>query len=98
MLPLLIAIVGPTASGKTALSMALAETLGGEVISCDSVAVYRGFEIGAAKPSREERARVPHHLIDVADPAKSDFTAGEYSRRARAALTDISERGKAPIV
>src|SRR4051812_39029394 len=98
MLPLLIAIVGPTASGKTALSVALAGALGGEVVSCDSVAVYREFEIGTAKPSAAERARVPHHLIDVADPAKSDFTAGEYSRLARAALNDITSRGKTPIV
>src|SRR5207248_9041312 len=89
MLPLLIAIVGPTASGKTALSLALAEALNGEVVSCDSVAVYREFEIGTAKPSAEERRRIPHQMIDVADPAKSDFTAGEYSRLARIALEDI---------
>jgi tRNA dimethylallyltransferase len=98
MLPLLIAIVGPTASGKTALSLALAEALGGEIVNCDSVAVYREFEIGTAKPSAAERARIAHHLIDVADPAKSDFTAGEYSRLARAALNDITSRGKTPIV
>ena len=98
MLPLLIAIVGPTASGKTALSLALAGALNGEVVSCDSVAVYREFEIGTAKPSREERARVPHHMIDVADPAESDFTAGEYSRLARIALHDVKQRGKTPIV
>ena len=66
--PLLVVIVGPTASGKTALSVALAERFAGEIVSCDSVAVYRGFEIGTAKPSREERARVPHHLLDVAEP------------------------------
>ncbi len=94
----LIAIVGPTASGKTALSLALAESLNGEIVSCDSVAVYREFEIGTAKPSRAERARVPHHMVDVADPAKSEFTAGEYSRLARVALHDIARRGKTPIV
>src|SRR3954469_20347493 len=98
MLPLLIAIVGPTASGKTALSLSLADVLGGEIVSCDSVAVYREFEIGTAKPSPAERARVPHHLIDVADPAKPDFTAGEYSRLAREALNAITLRGNTPIV
>src|SRR5437868_12142157 len=96
--PLLVVILGPTASGKTALSLALAEALVGEIVSCDSVAVYREFEIGTAKPTPEERARIPHHLIDVADPAKSDFTAGEYSRLARSALNDITLRGKTPIV
>jgi tRNA dimethylallyltransferase len=94
----LIAIVGPTASGKTALALVIAEALNGEIVSCDSVAVYREFELGTAKPSPEERAQVPHHMIDVADPAKSDFTAGEYSRLARIALHDIVQRGKIPIV
>ncbi len=95
--PLLLAIIGPTASGKTALSLAIAERFGGEIVSCDSVAVYREFEIGTAKPSREERARAPHHLIDILDPTEL-FTAGEYSRRARAVLEDIKLRGKLPIV
>src|SRR3954467_8526463 len=96
--PLLVVILGPTASGKTALSLALAGELNGEIVSCDSVAVYREFEIGTAKPSPEERARVPEYLIDVADPAKSDFTAGEYSRLARAALNDITSRGEMLIL
>jgi len=95
--PLLIVIVGPTASGKSALAIALAERFCGEVVSCDSVAVYRNFEIGTAKPSREDRARIPHHLIDVADPADA-FTAGEYSRQARAAIGGIAQRGKLAIV
>ncbi len=95
--PLLVVILGPTGSGKTALSLELAKRFGGEIISCDSVAVYREFEIGTAKPSREERARVPHHLIDVVDPEEA-FTAGEYSRRAREAAREISARGKLPIV
>ena len=95
--PLLIVIVGPTASGKSALAIALAERFCGEVVSCDSVAVYRNFEIGTAKPSREDRARIPHHLIDVADPADA-FTAGEYSRQARAAIAGIAQRGKLAIV
>jgi tRNA dimethylallyltransferase len=95
--PLVVILLGPTGSGKTALSLALAERFGGEVVSCDSVAVYRGMDLGSAKPSREERARVPHHLIDVADPDEA-FTAGEYSRQARVALRGIVSRGLLPIV
>ncbi len=78
-LPLVVILLGPTGSGKTALSLALAERFGGEIVSCDSVAVYRGMELGTAKPTREERARVPHHLIDVAEPDEP-FTAGAYCR------------------
>jgi tRNA dimethylallyltransferase len=95
--PLLLVILGPTASGKTALSLALAEQFGGEIVSCDSVAVYREFEIGTAKPNPEERKRVPHHLIDVAGPSE-EFTAGDYSRMARHAIVDIHDRGLLPIV
>jgi tRNA dimethylallyltransferase len=95
--PLLVAVVGPTASGKTALSLALAERFGGEIVNCDSVALYREFEIGTAKPRRSERARAPHHLFDVAEPTEN-VTAGEYTRRARAVLDDIKTRGKLPIV
>jgi tRNA dimethylallyltransferase len=95
--PLVVILLGPTGSGKTALSLALAERFGGEIVSCDSVAVYRGMDLGSAKPSPEERARVPHHLIDVANPDEA-FTAGEYSRRARAALREIAGRGRLPIV
>ncbi|PSH04269.1 MAG: tRNA (adenosine(37)-N6)-dimethylallyltransferase MiaA [Acidobacteria bacterium] len=93
----LVVIAGPTASGKSSLAITLALRFGGEVISCDSVAVYRDFEIGAAKPSRDDRARVPHHLIDVVPP-DAFFTAGEYARLARAAAQDISGRGRLPIV
>ena len=96
-LPWVVILLGPTGSGKTALSLALAERFSGEVVSCDSVAVYRGMELGTAKPTCEERARVPHHLIDVAEPDEP-FTAGEYSRRARAALRDIAARGRLPLV
>jgi tRNA dimethylallyltransferase len=96
-LPLLVVILGPTASGKTSLSLHLAERLQGEIVSCDSVAVYREFEIGTAKPSRAERQRVPHHLIDVAAPAEV-VTAGDYSRQARQVLRDIASRGRLPIV
>lgn len=95
--PLLLVILGPTASGKSALSISLAEQFSGEVVSCDSVAVYRNFEIGTAKPSRDDRARVAHHLIDIADPGEA-FTAGEYSRQARAAVGDIAKRRHLPIV
>ena len=93
----LIVIAGPTASGKTALALALAEEFHGEIVSCDSVAVYRGMEIGTAKPTLEERARVPHHLIDVFAPDET-CTAGDYSRLAREAIRGITERGKLPIV
>ena len=96
-LPLVVILLGPTGSGKTALSLELAERFGGEIVSCDSVAVYRGMELGTAKPTKEERARVPHYLIDVAEPDEP-FTAGEYSRRARAALREIAGRGRLPIV
>lgn len=95
--PLVVVLLGPTGSGKTALSLALAEMFDGEIVSCDSVAVYRGMELGTAKPTKEERARVPHHLIDVAD-LDEPFTAGEYSRRARAALRDVAASGRLPIV
>lgn len=93
----LVVITGPTASGKTALALALAEQLSGEIVSCDSVAVYRGMEIGTAKPSLDERARVPHHLIDVLTPDEA-CTAGDYSRLAREAIAGITERGRLPIV
>jgi tRNA dimethylallyltransferase len=95
--PLVVILLGPTGSGKTALSLALAERFGGEIVSCDSVAVYRGMELGTAKPTREERARVAHHLIDVAGPDEP-FTAGAYSRAARTALREIAGRKHLPIV
>jgi tRNA dimethylallyltransferase len=93
----MVVIAGPTGSGKSALAVELAVRFGGEIISCDSVAVYRELEIGTAKPTLEERARAPHHLIDVAAPGEH-FTAGEYARRARAAARQISSRGRLPIV
>jgi tRNA dimethylallyltransferase len=93
----LVVIAGPTASGKSALAVALASLFNGEVISCDSVAVYREFEIGTAKPSPQERAQVRHHLIDVVAP-DAYFTAGEYARLARTAAQEITGRGSLPIV
>lgn len=95
--PLLVVILGPTASGKTALSVALAEKFAGEILNCDSVAMYREFDIGTAKPSAAERARAPHHLIDSVDPTEA-MTAGEYSRHARGVLAEIRGRGHLPIV
>src|SRR5450432_2087132 len=95
--PLLAVLLGPTASGKTALSLALAQRFHGEIVSCDSVAVYRGMEIGTAKPTPAERAQVPHHLIDGFTP-DVPCTAGDYSRLARTALAGIAARHRLPIV
>jgi tRNA dimethylallyltransferase len=95
--PLLVVILGPTGSGKTALSVALGRQFDGEIVSCDSVAVYRGLEIGSAKPSAEQRKLVPHHLLDVVAP-DAFYTAGDYGRDARAAIAAIVSRGRLPIV
>ena len=93
----LVAIVGPTASGKSALALRLARERFGEIVSCDSLQVYRGFDIGSAKATRDEREAVPHHLLDVADPRET-FSAADYARLARAALAGIRQRGRLPIV
>jgi tRNA dimethylallyltransferase len=93
----LVVVLGPTASGKTALSLVLAERFHGEIVNCDSVAMYREFDIGTAKPSAAERARVPHHLLDFVDPAQH-ITAGEYAREARKVIAEINSRGRLPIV
>jgi tRNA dimethylallyltransferase len=95
--PLLVVILGPTGSGKTSLSVALGRRFDGEIVSCDSVAVYRGLEIGSAKPSAEQRKLVPHHLLDVVDP-DAFYTAGDYSRAARKAIAGIVGRRRLPIV
>jgi tRNA dimethylallyltransferase len=95
--PLLIVLAGPTASGKTALSLHLAERFNGEIVSCDSVAVYRDMEIGTAKPDKADRERLPHYLIDVVDPTEP-YTAGDYSRAGRAALGGIAARNRMPII
>lgn len=96
-LPPLVAVVGPTASGKSGLALALAERFGGEIVSTDSLQVYRGLDIGTAKPTAAERTRVPHHLIDVAAPDEP-YSAGRYVADARAALADIVARGRVPIL
>ena len=95
--PLVVALLGPTASGKTDLSLALAEAFAGEIVNCDSVALYRGFDVGTAKPTAAERARAPHHLFDCAEPEEW-VNAGEYARQARDALAGIRLRGRLPIV
>jgi len=95
--PFLVAIVGPTASGKSALGVWLAERLGGEVVACDSTQLYRGFDIGTAKPPVAERRGVPHQLIDVLDPHEA-ATAGGYRERALAVLEDLRHRKRMPIL
>ncbi len=93
----LVVITGPTATGKTALGVEMALAFCGEVVSADSMQVYRGMDIGTAKPTAEEMRGVPHHLIDVADP-REDFSAAKYAELACAAVEDIRARGKLPIV
>lgn len=95
--PELLVIVGETASGKTALSLELAERLDGEIICADSWTVRKGVDIGSAKPTPEERQKVPHHLLDVVGPDE-DFTAAVFKRLANKAIKDISDRGKLPIM
>lgn len=95
--PLLVVVLGPTASGKTALSLALAERFRGEIVNCDSVAMYREFEVGTAKPSAAERARALHHLLDFVQPT-GHVTAGEYARLARQVLEGIKSRGTLSVV
>lgn len=95
-MPTVVAIVGPTASGKSALAMEIARRTGGEIISCDSMQIYKGMDIGTAKPTREERAEIPHHLIDIVTPAE-EFSCADYRELARRAVYDIASRGKLPI-
>ena len=92
-----IAVVGPTASGKTALAIKLAKERNGEIISADSRLVYKGFNIAAAKPTIEEREGIPHHLIDIVEP-EVDYTAGDYARDAKKAIDDVLSRGNLPII
>ena len=94
--PAILAVVGPTASGKTALSLRLAAALNGEIVSCDSMQIYRGMDIGTAKPTPAERAGIPHHLIDIVSPAEP-FSCAAYKALAEAAVSDILARGRVPI-
>ena len=93
----IIVVCGPTASGKSALAVEIALKFGGEIVSADSVSVYKGLDIGSAKPSEEEKKGVPHYLIDVASP-KDSFSVGDYEELAVPAVEDISGRGKIPII
>ncbi len=95
--PLLVVILGPTASGKTSLSLAIAQKFHGEIVNCDSMAMYREFDIGTAKPTTSERSLVPHHLFDCLNPDQ-ETTAGEYARHARAILTEIASRQHLAII
>ena len=93
----LVVILGPTAAGKSTLAVSLAQRFGGEVLACDSTQVYRGFDIGTAKPTLEERRGIPHHLLDIVEPS-AVFTAGEYRRQALNVLADLRIRGRLPIL
>ena len=92
----IIAIVGPTAVGKTALAIELAKKYNGEIISCDSMQVYKGMDIGTAKPTKEELAQVKHHLSDIKEPSQA-FSCADYAVLAKKAIEDIQRRGKTPI-
>jgi len=93
----LVAVAGPTGSGKSDLALLIAETFDGEIVNCDSLQVYRHFDIGTAKLPLAERRGIPHHLIDILDPGQL-FTAGEYARLARTTIAEISARGRLPIL
>lgn len=95
--PPLLVLVGPTAVGKSALALSWAEAVGAEIVQADSTTVYRGLNIGTAKPDREDRDRVPHHLLDLVDPSDS-FSAAQFQRHAYAAIDDILERGRLPLL
>ena len=90
-------VVGPTASGKTAAAVELAQQLDGEVVSADSMAIYRGMDIGTAKPTQQEMRGIPHHMLDCVDPARP-YSVSEYKEDAQRCIADILSRGKAPIV
>lgn len=96
MKPILV-ILGPTATGKSALGMELCRRLGGEIVNADALQVYRGLDVGTAKPPPEDRAEIPHHLIDILEPSQR-FSAGEFARLARAAVADIETRGAVAVV
>ena len=95
--PLVVAILGPTATGKSALALSLAAEHGGEIVNCDSTAVYRGFDIGTDKVPIARRRGIPHHLVDIVDPI-DEYTAAQYARDAAAAVRDIHARRRLPFV
>ena len=95
--PRLLAIVGPTATGKSALGIALARRFDGEIVSCDSTAVYRGFDIGTDKVPLAEQRGIPHHMVDVVDPTE-EYSAARYAREAAAVIRGITARGRLPIL
>jgi tRNA dimethylallyltransferase len=95
--PRVVAVLGPTATGKSALALAIAERFGGEIVNCDSTAVYRGFDIGTDKLPEEQRRGIPHHLIDIVDPT-AEYTAAQFARDASAVIRDIHARQRLPIV
>jgi tRNA dimethylallyltransferase len=97
MTPVVVAILGATATGKSALSLAVAERFGGEIVNCDSTAVYRGFDIGTDKIAPADRRGIPHHLIDIAEPTE-DYTAAQFARDAAAAIRAVHARGRLPIL
>ena len=96
-MPLFVAILGPTASGKSALGITVARRFGGEVVACDSTAVYRGFDIGTDKVPDPEQGGVPHHLVDVVDP-EEDYSAARYAREAEAVIRAVTARGHLPVL
>ena len=95
--PRVVAVLGPTATGKSALGLAIAERFGGEIVNCDSTAVFRGFDIGTDKVAEDDRRGIPHHLIDIADPTE-EYTAAHYARDASAVIRDIHARQRLPVV
>ncbi len=95
--PKAVAVLGPTATGKSALGLAIAERFHGEIVNCDSTAVFRGFDIGTDKLSEDQRRGIPHHLIDIADPTE-EYTAARFARDASAAIRDIHARHRLPVV
>jgi tRNA dimethylallyltransferase len=97
MKPFAVAVLGPTATGKSALALAIAERYGGEIINCDSTAVYRGFDIGTDKIAAADRRGIAHHLIDIAEPT-DDYTAAQYARDAAVVIRDVHARGRLPIL
>ena len=97
MRPVVVAVLGPTATGKSALALAIAERYSGEIVNCDSTAVYRGFDIGTDKTAPADRRGIPHHLIDIVD-ATDEYTAAQYARDAAAAIRDVQARGRLPIL